>query len=281
MKASGEKAWGKSVDQVAMIVKAREQGQIVTADQYPYIASSTSLSATVIPTRFREGTDEKYKARLNDAEQLALLRRALEDQLGGRRAKAIFIASHAAKTAWQGKNLETIAQEEKVSVVDLVLTIERNGGAGIVNFGMNEEDVRYIMKQEFVATASDSSSMVPAATVPHPRAYGTFPRKIGRYALDDGIVTLEHALRSASGLPADILRLKERGYVRNGYAADLVVFDPKAFRDTATFEKPHQYAPGVRHLFVNGRQVIADGKFTGTLAGTVLSHNTECTPTKP
>src|SRR5262249_26720088 len=146
---------------------------------------------------------------------------------------------------------------------------------------MNEEDVRIIMKQDFVATASDGSAMAPGNTVPHPRNYGCFPRKIGRYAIEDGVISLEHAIRSASGLPADILHLKDRGYIRKGYAADLVVFDPKTFRDVATFEKPHQYATGVRYLFVNGQMVIAEGKQKETLAGKVLSHNTEFTALKP
>jgi N-acyl-D-aspartate/D-glutamate deacylase len=154
----------------------------------------------------------------------------------------------------------------------------RHGGAGVVSFGMSEEDVRLIMKQDFVATASDGTAQVPAATVPHPRSYGCFPRKVGHYALKEGVITLEHALRSASGLPADILRLKERGYLKPGYYADVVVFDSKTFRDTASYDKPHQYAPGVRYLFVNGRCVIDNGKFTGELAGKVLTHKDNSLP---
>jgi N-acyl-D-aspartate/D-glutamate deacylase len=137
---------------------------------------------------------------------------------------------------------------------------------------MSPEDVALIMKQPFVATASDGSSQVPSDTVPHPRSYGCFARKIGRYAIEDKVVSLEHAIRSASGLPADILKLPERGYLKPGYFADVVVFDPKTFRDQATFEKPHQYATGVRYLFVNGKLVIDDGKFQNVLAGKVLRH---------
>src|SRR5262249_53343907 len=129
-----------------------------------------------------------------------------------------------------------------------------------------------IMKQSFVATASDGSARVPDKTVPHPRSYGCFPRKIGRYALVDKIITLEHAVRSCSGLPADILHLPERGYLKKGHFADVVVFDPKTFRDAATYDKPHQYATGVRYLFVNGKLVIKEGKFNNTLAGKVIRH---------
>jgi N-acyl-D-amino-acid deacylase len=128
------------------------------------------------------------------------------------------------------------------------------------------------MKQPFVATASDGGSRVPDKSVPHPRSYGCFPRKIGRYAIVDKIVTLEHAVRSASGLPADILRLPERGYLKPGYYADVVVFDPKTFRDAATYDKPHQYAAGVRWVFVNGKTVVKEGKYTDELAGKVLRH---------
>ena len=108
--------------------------------------------------------------------------------------------------------------------------------------------------------------------MPHPRSYGCFPRKIGRYAIEEKVVPLEHAIRSASGLPADILKLPERGYLKAGYFADVVVFDPKTFRDPATFDKPHQYATGVRYLFVNGKLAIDEGKHTGALAGIALRH---------
>ena len=160
-----------------------------------------------------------------------------------------------------------------------MLEIERNGGAQVVNFSMSEEDVRLIMKQPWVATASDGSSQdLKADTVPHPRSYGCFPRKVGRYALEEGVVTPEHALRSASGLPADILRLPRRGYLRPGYYADVVVFDPKTSRDRATFDRPHRLATGVRYLFVNGRAAIDEGKYTKALAGRVLRHEGPARP---
>jgi N-acyl-D-aspartate/D-glutamate deacylase len=272
LKASGRQAWGLAADEIALIDKARKAGQAVSADQYPYIASSTDLEDYLIPTSFREGSGKDYLARLNDAEQLARLRplveRGLEQGQGG---KSFRIARYTPKPAWQGKDLAAIASLEKKPAADIVLEIERHGGAQVVNFAMSEEDVRLIMRQPFVATASDGASMVPSAnTVPHPRSYGCFPRKIGRYAIEDKILPLEQAIRSSSGLPADILHLPERGYLKAGYYADVVVFDPKTFRDTATFDKPHQYATGVRYLFVNGRLAIDDGKFTGELAGKVL-----------
>jgi N-acyl-D-aspartate/D-glutamate deacylase len=273
MKASGRRAWGKAADAIALIEKARAQGQAVTADQYPYVASSTSLAAMVIPPQFREGSDRDFLARLDDPEQGPRVRRAIAERLEARNGgQTLRIARYAPNPAWQGKDLDTLARQEKKDLVDLVLEIQRQGGAGVVSFGMNEEEVRLIMKQGFVATASDGSSQVPGNTVPHPRSYGCFPRKIGRYALAEQVIALEHALRSASGLPADILRLTDRGYLKPGYFADVVVFDPQTFRDTATFDKPHQYATGVRYLFVNGKAAIDQGKPTGELAGKVLRH---------
>src|SRR5258708_4351596 len=145
----------------------------------------------------------------------------------------------------------SIAAEEKKTPLEIVLEIERRGGAQIVNFSMKEEDVRLIMKRPWVATASDGSAMTKGNTVPHPRNYGCFPRKIGYYALAEKHIPLEQAIRSATGLPADILRLPERGYLKAGYFADVVVFDPKTFRDTATFARPHSYAAGVVSVYVN------------------------------
>jgi N-acyl-D-amino-acid deacylase len=113
---------------------------------------------------------------------------------------------------------------------------------------------------------------VPSKTVPHPRSYGCFARKIGKYAIEDKIIPLEQAIRSCSGLPADILKLPQRGYLKKGYFADVVVFDPKTYRDKATYEQPHQYATGVRYLFVNGRLAIDNREFANLLAGRVLRH---------
>jgi N-acyl-D-amino-acid deacylase len=273
LKASGKKAWGKAGDIIGMIEAARKKGQVVTADQYPYTASSTSLRATVVPPQFREGTEKEYQARLDDPEAGPRLRKAIEDSLDGRDGgKAIHLVYYPKRPAWQGKDLETIAAAEKKSAVDVVLEIEHNGGAPIINFGMNEEDVRLIMKQPWVATASDGSAQVKTDSLPHPRSFGCFPRKIGRYAVEDEVLPVAQAIRSASGLPADILKLPERGYLKEGYFADVVVFDPEKFRDKATFENPYQYAAGTRYVFVNGQLAVKEGELTGTLAGKVLRH---------
>jgi N-acyl-D-aspartate/D-glutamate deacylase len=273
IKVSGRRNWGKAPDIIALIRKERANGIDATADQYPYPASSTSLTATVIPAKYREGSRKDLVARLDDPELGPKMRKAIEQLIDGRDGgKSLRIATYAKKPQWQGKDLATIADMEKRSILDVVLEIERNGGAQIVSFSMKEEEVQLFMKEKYVATASDGSSQVPSTTVPHPRSYGCFARKIGKYAIEDQVITLEQAIRSASGLPADILRLKDRGYLKAGYFADVVVFDPKTYRDKATFDKPHQYATGVRYLFVNGRLVIDNGEYGEVLAGRVLRH---------
>ena len=276
LKAWGRRSWDKAPEALALIEQARRQGQVVTADQYPYIAASTWLAAFVIPVKYRSGTQQDLIARFDDKEQGPEIRKAIEGMLaewdGG---KTVRIASYAKKPEWQGKDLLTIATLEKRTALEIVLEIERNGGAAAVNFAMNEEGVRLIMKQPWVATASDGAAMAISETFTHPRSYGTFPRKIGHYARAEKLVPLEQAIRSATGLPADILRLPERGYLRVGHFADVLVFDPVEFRDQATFEKPHQYATGVKYLFVNGTPTIDAGKVAETFAGRALRHKGE------
>ena len=274
LKAYGRRSWGTAADAVGLIEGARRKGQAVTADQYPYTASSTKLAADVIPAVFREGTQKDLLARLDDPEHGPKMRRAIEQHIKAcDEGRALRIARYAPKPQWQGKTLAALAAGHKKSPLEIVIEIERGGGAQIVNFSMSEEDVRLIMKRPWVATASDGNAMTKGNTVPHPRNYGCFPRKIGYYALAEKLLPLEQALRSATGLPADILRLPERGYLKAGYFADVVVFDPKTFRDTATFDKPHSYSTGVVYLYVNGVAAVDGGKVAGALAGRALRHH--------
>jgi N-acyl-D-aspartate/D-glutamate deacylase len=273
LKSSGRASWGKAGDAIALLERARRAGMVVTADQYPYTASSTSLAATLIPARFRSGERKEYLERLADPDQIRELRAAITARLKGEKGTEIRIASCAARPRYNGKDLQTLARAEKKKPADIVLAIERLGGAQVVDFSMNEEDVRLIMKQSWVATASDGSAMTPTpGLMPHPRVFGCFARKLGRYAIEDGILKLPEAVRSATGLPADILHLPDRGYLKSGYFADVVVFDPRTYRDRATYEQPQRYADGVRYLFVNGRLAIDEGKATNVLAGRALRH---------
>ncbi|MCS7021580.1 MAG: amidohydrolase family protein [Gemmataceae bacterium] len=268
LKASGKAAWGLSAQAIRLIEAQRRNGLIVTADQYPYTASSTSLRATLVPARYREGTAKEFLARLDDPRIGPQLRADIARELGGwEGARRLQIAHYAARPQWNGQTIAAIAEAEKKEPIEIVLEIERNGGAQIVNFGMNEEDVRLYMRQSWVATASDGGVQIPGSGVPHPRSYGTFPRKIGYYALQEKLLPVEQAIRSATGLPADILQLSERGYLKPGFWADVVVFDPQTFRDTATFDRPHQYPTGVRWVLVNGWITVREGVYQEDVRG--------------
>ncbi|MEX0718296.1 MAG: D-aminoacylase [Planctomycetaceae bacterium] len=270
-KASGRESWGLIREAARMIEAARDKGQTVTADQYPYTASSTSLEATVIPTWARAGGQQALVARFDDAEVGQRLKEEIAKKLELRDGGGVIqIARYSPRADWTGLRLSEIAKKESKSPLALVEEITRGGGAAIVNFGMSEEDVRFAMKFSWVATASDGSAMTPNSTQPHPRSYGTFSRKIGLYAVREKVLPLEQAIRSASGLPADILELPDRGYLREGYVADIVAFDPEAFRDKATFESPHQYSTGCRYVFVAGEAAVFEEKPTGALVGKAL-----------
>jgi N-acyl-D-amino-acid deacylase len=276
LKSYGRKYWGKASDALGMIEAARKKGERVTADQYPYTASSTRLAADVIPTRYREGTLKDFLERLNDKELGPKVREAMEQNIKGcDDGKSIRIARYQKNPRWQGMTLAAIATAEKKTPLEVALEIERNGGAQIVNFSMSDDDMRLIMKQDFVATASDGQAMTSDGTMIHPRNYGTFSRKIGRFAVEEKLVPVEFAVRSATGLPADILGLKDRGYLKEGHFADVVVLDPKTFRDTATFDKPHTMSAGVVALYVNGTLAVEKGKVTIALAGRALRHTSQ------
>ncbi len=276
-KSSGKDSWGLVRTAVEKIKQERDQGQIITADQYPYTASSTSLQATLIPAWARAGGRKKMLERMapespTSKRIIDAIKRKLEITDNGHR---IQIASCAKHPEWAGRRLDEIAAEENVSTLELVHRIQRDGGAAIVNHSINEQDVRFVMQQDWVATASDGSAKVPNHTVPHPRNYGTFPRKIGYYALRQNALELQLAIRSSTNLPAKILGIDDRGMLAAGNFADVVVFDSAEFLDQATFEKPHQYGKGLTYVFVNGRSVVYEGQPTGVLAGRALRKGRE------
>jgi len=275
-KSSGRESWGLVRRAADMIEKAQKQGEKVTADQYPYIASSTSLDATLIPTWARAGGRKELIARFDDKQLGERIRQSMSRNLEKRNGgESIQIARYAKHPEWAGKRLSEIAKAENIDPLELAIRISRNGGAGIVNFSMDEADVRHIMQRPWVATASDGRAYLPGADKPHPRSYGTFARKMGHYSIREKVLPLEQAIRSSSGLPAEILGMTDRGYVRVGLVADVVVFDPKAFVDRATFQQPHQYSAGVNHVFVNGYPAVFNGQPTGALAGKSLRHQTK------
>ena len=266
-KSSGPEAWGLIRQAAAQIEAARAAGQVVTADQYPYIASSTSLEAMVIPTWAREGGNRGMQQRLSDPEQTAKIRDAVIQDLKLRGSEApIRLARYAPQPTWIGKSLQEIAELEKREMVEIVLEICRNGGAAAVSFGMHEDDVRFAMQLPWVATASDGRAYLPGADKPHPRSYGTFSRKIGYYSIQHNVLSLAAAIRSSTGLPAEILGWTDRGMLKPGLIADVTIFNPQEFRDQATYDDPHRYSAGVKYVFVNGQPAVYQGQPTVALA---------------
>lgn len=267
-KASGRAAWGNVRVAARLIEQAREAGQVVTADQYPYTASSTSLAAMLLPSELREGTNADLAKRFKDPNLQPKLRREIEKRLTER--VAIQIASYRPKPEWSGQMITAIAEKEGRSPADIGEEILSNGGASAVSFAMNEEDVRFVMQLPWVVTASDGSLKVKDGSKPHPRSYGTFPRKLGRYVIREKVMPLEQAIRSCSGLPADILGMKDRGYIKEGLAADIAVINPDTLIDHATYQEPFLHSEGVEYVLVNGQLAIDAGKPTDVLAGKAL-----------
>jgi N-acyl-D-aspartate/D-glutamate deacylase len=268
IKASDPGNWGKLRVVARMVEQARSSGLKLTADQYPYNASSTSMMALLLPENEREGGEAATAERLKNPNEAARLRPLVAKEI--ETSGPMMIASFRAKPQWLGMTLHEVAKLENCEPVDVAFELFRDPRAQGVHFGMGEEDVRFAMTLPWVATASDGSSKIDDGTRPHPRSYGTFPRKIGRYAIRENVLSMTAAVRSASGLPADILGMTDRGYVRENLVADLVVFDPKQLEDRATYEKPFETSVGIRWVLVNGKVAIADGEPQDVLAGRPL-----------
>ena len=251
-KASGKPNWGRMSQAIARIEKARQNGQRVTADQYPYAASSTSLRMYLLPSNKIPGGNGNLKQRMaKDAQLKEMLRKLVQEQLA-RYPKIVFPAKN--------KTVRQLVKERGEDLLDFAIA---NQGNSVVCYSMSEENVRLVMQCDFVATGSDGP-------VPHPRTYGTFPRKIRRYVVEEKLLSLEKAVRQSSGLVADIFGLSDRGYLRAGCHADVVVFDLENFVDHATFVDYTKPATGVRYLFVNGQATTENSRATGLLAGRVL-----------
>jgi len=270
-KVMGVPNWGNIRKAVELIEEARRNGQKVTADQYPYIASFTSSAATLFPeTQIPGGRANLFKRMEADPRFAEKVREVIKGRLV--RSRKIVVMS-CKNPEWKGRSLADIAAELNIDRVDLALKLHKMGGGSAVNFAMCEEDVRYVMNVPWVATASDGWGHVAGAGVHcHPRNFGTFPRKIGHYAISEKVIPLARAIRSATGLPAEILGLSDRGHLRKDAHADIVVFDPKTFIDRATFEKPAVYSTGVSYLFIAGNPAIDDGKPSKKLYGRSIRH---------
>lgn len=277
-KLSGQQNWGRSKQTVQMIKEARANGLDITIDQYPYTASSTSLS-TLIPDEILSDGNDSVRARLERPEVRKYVINNMLKRLKKRKLKHFsyaVVASHRADSSYNGKSIEEInlmkgkkhkAKYEAETVIELML----KGGAGMVFHGMGENDVRYIMQYPFNMFASDAGIRIYKQGVPHPRGYGTNARVLGKYVRDEKIISLEEAVRRMTSLPAQKFQLKDRGLLKEGMAADIVLFSEKEVRDMATFEDPHQYSEGFKYVFVNGQLVVENGAHTGVRSGKALS----------
>lgn len=279
LKCLGPRMWGKSGDVLAKLEAARAEGIDVTADQYPYVASGSSITGALIPRWAQQGTREDLAARLNDPKTRARMKREVEANLlrrGG--PDRLKITIYLPEPAFSGLSLAEAAAKMGIGAdpAEAALILLEQSDAPFVSFVMDEEDVRTIMRTPWVMVGSDGWALATDGPLgqgqPHPRSFGTFVRVLAKYALRDGVLRLEDAVRKMTSLPAGRLGLKDRGYLKPGAIADVAVFNPASLNDEATFETPKRYASGVEQVIVNGVRVIVDGEHTGRKPGTVLRH---------
>src|SRR3989440_2455535 len=257
IKALGPDSWNQSKQAIDLIKKANSEGVTASACQYPYTASGTSLQASLIPRWAEVGGRAELLKRIDDPQIRPKLIAEMQENLRGRGGAESLLIVDARDRTLVGKRLNQIAHEQNKSPVEAALDIIKNvGGAGVASFNMNETDIRRFMKEKFVMTCSDGSTG-------HPRKYGTFPKKLHEYVFETKLISLPFAVRNSSALTAEWFRIPERGLIREGYFADVIVFDPNTVSDRSTYEQPELLAVGMKVLVVNGKIAVEDGAFTG------------------
>src|SRR6185369_454527 len=287
LKSSGKENWGNMPKVIAAIEQARASGLDVTADQYPYIASATSLSAP-IPPKFHSGGTDAFIDRLKDPAQRAAIRDEISKQNGGGfenmlrgvgGAQGILVTSclnPELQKKYQGKRLSEIASAENKDPLDALMdiVIADHDNTGAVYFSMSEDDVRFALKQPWVSVGTDFGGVAPDGPLAqfggHPRGYGSFPRILKKYVREEKLLTLEEAIRKFSSLPAQRVGLSHRGLVRPDYFADITIFNPETVGDVATFEKSAQICTGIEYVFVNGVLAIEHESVTPQTGGRPL-----------
>jgi N-acyl-D-amino-acid deacylase len=283
-KAAGKNNWKKMDAAIARVEAARREGLPLTADMYVYTAGAAPLTACIPPWAMAGG-EIAMRRRLRNPEDRKRVLDAIRNRTdwpnfyhnAGSPDNVLLISFRKAELKpLQGKTLAEIARQRGKDPVEtlLDLLVQDESGIGTAYFITAEENIRKLVPLPWVSFGSDEAAQAPEEvflkSMPHPRAYGNFARVLGRYVRDAKLLPLEEAIRKLTSLPATNMGLDRRGLLREGYFADVVVFDPKTIIDRATYEKPHQYAVGVRHVFVNGTQVLRDGEHTGAKAGRAL-----------
>ena len=282
LKAAGEYNWHKLDTVIAMVEEARARGLDITSSMYNYTAAATSFTA-IMPPWSREGGNQAWFERLRDPETRARIVHEIQTVTGDFENFYLMAGSpeNIITTGFRnpdlrhytGRTLGSIATERGADPVETAidLILEDESIVGVVYFLMSEENVKRQIALPWMTFGSDSGTMAAEGDAlnrnPHPRAYGNFARLLGKYVRDEQVISLQEAIHRLSGMAAENLRITERGFLREGYFADVVVFDPATIQDHATFENPHQYATGVYHVFVNGGHVIRDGEHTGAMPG--------------
>lgn len=271
VKALGPPVWGYSTAIVQRISAARAEGVEVYTDQYPYAASATGLSAALLPRWAQAGGLDSLSARFGRPETMARIRAAMVENLARRGgADRIQFRRVSSDEELEGKLLSDIARDRGQDPIDVAIDLLSRGSPGIVSFNMHEADVRTLMDQPWNMTSSDGDLVPWMVSVPHPRSYGAFARKIRKYVVEEGVVGLAAAIRSMTSLPAQVFRLADRGTLAPGKAGDVVVFDLERIRDVATFTAPHALSEGMMYVFVNGEAAVDGGEFTDRRAGRTL-----------
>ncbi len=279
VKLSGPSCWGQADKVLAYIEEARAEGLDITQDQYAYTASSTGISQ-LVPDWLREGGHKKFLERLADPAQKAKAVKEMKESLqekGRTNFSYAVVASFRHDHKLDGLNIAEAAKATQGSdsvdaQIEEILEIEKDGGASGVFHGMSEEDLKIFMRHPNTMIACDSGIRVMGEGVPHPRGYGNNARVLGRYVREMHVLRLEDAIRKMSSLPATAFHFQNRGELREGNWADIVVFDPEKVEDVSTYNDPHHYAKGFQYVFVNGVAVIKDGEHTGAKAGQALRH---------
>ena len=279
IKLAKDSVWEEHEMITGPVEKAQKRGVNVHLDQYPYTATSSGFTSS-FPSWAFEGGKEEFLKRLKDRKTYNriknyIIERRLTSTKGIDKLETIYIASYRKNPDYQGKNLKEIliSRGQKPTIqngVNLIIEIEKNGGASGVFFQMDEKDVQYLMKLSYTMHASDGAVRVFGEGIPHPRNYGTFPRVISHYVREKGVLKLEEAIRKMTSLPAQVFSLKDRGLIKEGMFADITIFDYENIKDKATFSNPHQYGEGFSYIIINGKIVIENDKYTGALPGMVL-----------
>ena len=270
--------WGRSTETIGLVESARLEGLDVTIDQYPYVASSTTLDTT-LPTWAFSGGRDSLKLRLNDPATRSKIKKEMVDGLKKKKLKNYSyaqVARYAPDTTWNGKTISEINKlkgrkakpiDEAETVLEMIAATNRTQ---MVYFSMDKKDLTRILQYPFNMIASDAGIAKFGSGMPHPRAYGTNARVLGRYVREQKVIRLEEAIRRMTSLPAQKFNLRDRGLLREGMAADIVVFNEQTVGDAATYTNPHAYSIGFSYVIVNGETVVDNAKHTGVRSGQVL-----------